>query len=241
MNGVITHSVIGSDTFLVKSLYSPTQLFYPLPYTYNDQWASDFTITNTTYYNGFPFLTTYAYHTEAVTVDAWGNMTMPGGVVVAALRVRRDDRYTSPSPPFYVRTVSYSFMSKFGDMVEATAIDTNVSNSGVIQTEGVSWRRSDLVSVGKEDYTPAKYSLSQNYPNPFNPSTNISFSVGTYSHTFLRVYDILGREVETIFSGVLSAGNYTKQWNAKNYPSGVYFYRLQAGTFTETKKLVLLK
>ena len=106
---------------------------------------------------------------------------------------------------------------------------------------------------------PSGYSLSQNYPNPFNPSTSISFSVGTYSYTSLRVYDMLGREVTIIFSGEMSAGSYTKQWNANGMPSGVYFYRLsvvpsarrdlvptegrngQSGYFTETKKLVLLR
>ena len=83
--------------------------------------------------------------------------------------------------------------------------------------------------------------LDQNYPNPFNPSTNISFSVGTFSHTSLRVFDVLGREVATVFSGTLSAGSYTKQWNAEGSPSGVYFYHLQAGPLSETKKLLLLK
>jgi polyhydroxybutyrate depolymerase len=85
------------------------------------------------------------------------------------------------------------------------------------------------------------FTLEQNFPNPFNPSTSISFSVGTYSQTSLRVYDMLGQEVATIFSGAIPAGSYTKQWNAEDLPSGIYFYRLQAGTFSETKKLVLVK
>ncbi|HEY6436511.1 MAG TPA: hypothetical protein VIY47_07970, partial [Ignavibacteriaceae bacterium] len=114
MNGVVIKAVIAPDTFLIKSVYSPTQVIFPLPFTYNTQWGSDFIITNTTYFNGSPFFTTIANHTETVLVDAWGNMTMPGGAVLQALRLRRDDRYTSPSPPFYVRTISYSFISKSG-------------------------------------------------------------------------------------------------------------------------------
>jgi Secretion system C-terminal sorting domain len=90
-------------------------------------------------------------------------------------------------------------------------------------------------------YHPVEFRLNQNYPNPFNPSTTIVFSVETYSHTSLRVYDLLGREVATIFSGELQAGNYAMRWNADSLPSGVYFYRLQAGSFTETKKLMLLR
>ena len=83
--------------------------------------------------------------------------------------------------------------------------------------------------------------LFQNYPNPFNPSTSISFSLPSESFVTLKVFDILGREVAVLVSEKLPAGNHTQQWHAKNLPSGVYIYRLQAGTFTQTRKLVLLK
>jgi hypothetical protein len=88
---------------------------------------------------------------------------------------------------------------------------------------------------------PIKYELKQNYPNPFNPSTSFSFSMEIYGSTSLRLYDVLGREVAVIFSKILPAGSYTKQWNAEGLSSGIYFYRLQAGSFTDTKKLVLLR
>ncbi len=88
---------------------------------------------------------------------------------------------------------------------------------------------------------PNKYSLSQNYPNPFNPSTTISFSLPSKSFVTLKVYDILGREIVTIVSEEMPAGRYSKQWNAANLSSGIYFYRLQAGSYTETKKMILLK
>jgi hypothetical protein len=84
-------------------------------------------------------------------------------------------------------------------------------------------------------------SLNQNYPNPFNPSTTFSFSLQSRSFVSLKVFDLLGREVAAIASEELSAGNYTRQWNASRLPSGVYFYRLQTGSSVETKKLVLLK
>ncbi|MDP1759858.1 MAG: T9SS type A sorting domain-containing protein [Candidatus Woesebacteria bacterium] len=88
---------------------------------------------------------------------------------------------------------------------------------------------------------PTHFSLDQNYPNPFNPTTTISFSLPSKSFVSLKVFDDLGREVSTVLSEVLSAGNYTRQWNASDLTSGIYFYRLQAGSFTETKKLVLLR
>jgi lysophospholipase L1-like esterase len=85
------------------------------------------------------------------------------------------------------------------------------------------------------------YILGQNYPNPFNPATTVSFSVPTQSFVSLKVYDTLGREVSTLLSGQLFAGMYSRQWNTAGLSSGVYFYRLQAGDFVETKKMLLLR
>ena len=88
---------------------------------------------------------------------------------------------------------------------------------------------------------PVLFSLYQNYPNPFNPTTTFSFALPIESFVSLKVFDIMGREVATIVSEELSAGTYTRQWNVLNISSGIYFYRLQAGSFTETKKLILLR
>jgi len=97
------------------------------------------------------------------------------------------------------------------------------------------------VEVKNELVVPTGFSLCQNYPNPFNPSTSISFSLPSRLFVSLKVFDLIGREVATIVSEEMSAGTYSRQWNAANMSSGIYFYRLQAGSFTETKRLVLLK
>ena len=97
-------------------------------------------------------------------------------------------------------------------------------------------------SVNTEDrLNTMSYKLAQNYPNPFNPSTTITFSVPKETHVTLRIYDILGREITTLVNEKLQAGSYSKVWNATGYSSGVYFYRIEAGEFTETKKINLLK
>lgn len=83
--------------------------------------------------------------------------------------------------------------------------------------------------------------LDQNYPNPFNPNTTISFTIPSKVFVTLKVFDIMGRTITTIVSKELSAGNYIEQWHAADLSSGVYFYRLQAGNFVQTKKLLLLK
>jgi F5/8 type C domain/Secretion system C-terminal sorting domain len=89
--------------------------------------------------------------------------------------------------------------------------------------------------------TPSEYVLNQNYPNPFNPSTVISYRLSITSRVSLKVYDVLGREVATLVDGHQAAGNHSVTFDARKLPSGVYLYRLQAGSFSATKKLLLLK
>jgi photosystem II stability/assembly factor-like uncharacterized protein len=93
---------------------------------------------------------------------------------------------------------------------------------------------------------PKTYSLSQNYPNPFNPATNIRFSLpnpseGGAMNTKLIVYDALGREVATLINEQLKPGSYEVEWDASNYPSGVYFYRLATEVYSQTRKMILIK
>lgn len=88
---------------------------------------------------------------------------------------------------------------------------------------------------------PKKYELSQNYPNPFNPSTSIKFSIPQSEIVSLKIYDIIGREVATLVNSKLSAGVFEYDFNASALSSGVYFYRLDAGSFTEIKKMLLVK
>jgi hypothetical protein len=109
---------------------------------------------------------------------------------------------------------------------------------------GSIWRRSlsEITSVKRlSTDLPTHFSLEQNFPNPFNPATTISFSLPSKSFVSLKVFDIIGREVATIVFEEMSTGIYSRQWNAENMSSGIYFYRLQVGSFIETKKLVLLR
>jgi len=85
------------------------------------------------------------------------------------------------------------------------------------------------------------FNLHQNYPNPFNPSTTISYSVPELSFVTLKVYDVLGNEILTLVNEEIPIGSYEVEFSATVLPSGIYFYRLQAGSFVETKKMVLLK
>ncbi|HEY5123237.1 MAG TPA: T9SS type A sorting domain-containing protein, partial [Ignavibacteria bacterium] len=94
---------------------------------------------------------------------------------------------------------------------------------------------------------PEKFSLYQNYPNPFNPTTKIKFDIATLSRgaggvlTSLKIYDITGREIQTLVNDKLNPGTYEVTFDAGNLPSGIYFYKLITNDFVENKKLVLIK
>jgi hypothetical protein len=91
------------------------------------------------------------------------------------------------------------------------------------------------------DIIPLDFSLHQNYPNPFNPTTKIKYSIPQLSNVIIKVFDILGNEIETLVNEEKQAGTYELTWDAENLVSGVYFYQLQTDSFVETRKMVLMK
>jgi photosystem II stability/assembly factor-like uncharacterized protein len=116
---------------------------------------------------------------------------------------------------------------------------TAVGEGGTIlrtNTGGVTAVKEELVSI-----LPSDFALMQNYPNPFNTSTTIQYAVGKSGLVSLTVYDLLGQEVAVLVDGERPAGIHSVVWDASTQASGVYFYRLQADTFIDTKKLILLK
>jgi len=110
-------------------------------------------------------------------------------------------------------------------------------------TGGATWYQNN------SDFLPSSFSLSQNYPNPFNPTTSIKYQIKELSspHVLggdlvqIKVYDILGKEIETLVNEKQSPGTYEVTWDASAFPSGVYFYRLEAGDFKQTNKMILIK
>lgn len=92
-----------------------------------------------------------------------------------------------------------------------------------------------------EKIVPDKYSLGQNYPNPFNPATKIDFTISKNDFVSIKVYDISGKEITTLVNSQLNKGSYTVDFDATNISTGVYFYKITSGSFTETKKMLLIK
>ena len=124
------------------------------------------------------------------------------------------------------------------------------SDENIVKPGHYSYRLKQVDFDGKYAYSevaeidikkPITYYLSQNYPNPFNPSTTIEFSTPERSHVSLKVYDVLGNEVATLVDGWMGSTNHKVIFNADKLASGIYYYTLSAGSFTSTKKLILLK
>ncbi|RKZ00273.1 MAG: hypothetical protein DRQ13_00760 [Ignavibacteriae bacterium] len=139
----------------------------------------------------------------------------------------------------------YSSQLQVGDIlkVRATATDETIFNNIVHYPDSgyalIHVLPSTVdVSNPEQLYT---YSLKQNYPNPFNPSTTISYQIPEISFVTIKVYDVLGNEVATLVNKENPIGSYEVEFNASSLSSGIYFYRLQAGNFVETKKMVLLR
>jgi len=170
-----------------------------------------------------------------------------------------------------VGSIDYEFTDPLQPPVDSTFFSLHTEPDIVVDDRGgkylvtlfdnrVYLRTKDVVTSVRADdrASPGEFRLWQNYPNPFNPKTAISFSVphsGTrsrpdgsrvgqlsaVSQTSIIIYDLLGREVATLVNEKLEPGMYTRTWDASGMPSGVYFYRLRAGSFVNTKKLVLLR
>lgn len=108
----------------------------------------------------------------------------------------------------------------------------------------LSYIKFDLIAVDVENEVenlPSEFSLNQNYPNPFNPLTHISWQSPTSGWQTLKIYDVLGNEIATLVDEYRNAGYYELEFDASNLPSGIYFYKLNTGNYTDTKKLILLK
>jgi len=103
------------------------------------------------------------------------------------------------------------------------------------------YQQTTITDVENEEIIPTVFKLEQNYPNPFNPSTRIKFAVPERSNVLIKVYDILGSEVATLVNEEMDAGWYENNFNAAGLSSGVYLFRMEAGNFISTKKMIYLR
>ncbi|RKY99466.1 MAG: hypothetical protein DRQ13_02200, partial [Ignavibacteriae bacterium] len=95
--------------------------------------------------------------------------------------------------------------------------------------------------INPKNILPAEYALEQNFPNPFNPTTKIKYSIPQPANVVIKVYDVLGNEIATLVNEEKPVGSFEVEFDASKLVSGIYFYRLQAGNYVETKKMILIK
>jgi len=136
-------------------------------------------------------------------------------------------------------SASFILRSTVGEPFIGKSINaTNQQNIGFWYV----YKQSTITEVEKEDeIIPTVFKLEQNYPNPFNPSTIIKFAVPERSSVLIKIYDILGGEVITLVNEEMDSGWYRREFNASGYSTGVYIYRMQAGNYISTKKMILVK
>lgn len=200
--------------------------------------------------------------TKTIRLKIQGGPGVAGGLNVAAKNgvlntilgsgvQKIGDELTHASPKnFTADTVSWSFTytapsTPGADTLYAVGNSVNLNGS----TSGDQWnfriRHAVKIfspsSITNVNETAKNYSLSQNFPNPFNPVTSIKFSIPNNNFVTLKVYDILGNEIVTLINKNLRQGEYKVDFNASNYSSGIYVYKIIAGNFSETKRMTLVK
>ncbi len=194
------------------------------------------------------------YNPEGDTL--WINRYQSHNIEPKALAIDSDNNIYALSRKFIVKYDSEGNEEWVEDYLGSYAIDIAVDKRKNIYVTGFdsfSGTGFDILTVKYSHVTDVKeplssnipkgFSLSQNYPNPFNPSTWIKYEIPDYGghKVELKVYDVMGKEIATLVDNQQSPGTYEVEWNADNYPSGIYFYRLSTGTYTDAKKMLLLK
>jgi hypothetical protein len=186
----------------------------------------------------------YEIQNTTTTYDAYGTIVLPIGTF-SCLRATSVNVIEFHAPGGSIpndTSISFTWYTKEGHECGVSVVNSS-QTSGSIQVDHVSYTEVNATtSVPSGPIGVAKtFSLAQNYPNPFNPSTQIQFSVPKAGYVTLKVYDMLGREVATLINGQLVPSSYSITWNAANVASGVYLYKLDAGSYSATKKMVLMK
>ena len=244
----------GTSSFLGPIVYqrthTPSDITYALPSTFGTTWNSVYTSTEVITLNGNPISTTSNNHNASYVVDAYGPMTLPGGYVEDALRIRKYDSTST------WKAVSYIFLAKSGASVQLSPSQSFPPDTGTIAVTSVTWNGPLPTGIEETPVTPTEYLLRQNFPNPFNPTTTIRFAMPQRAHVTLAVFNMLGQQVAALFQGEQEAGYHEVQFNASGLASGMYICRLLvrpldsavgrdsrsgAGEFVLTTKLHLVK
>jgi hypothetical protein len=220
--------------------------------------------------NGQPFSPINTVHLAGGTSPLqWPSLGWPNGEINLMIPLYDDGTHgdkvasdmifstTAQFPAYTVFLVSYKFGINFGDDANNQGGNDNENAIGAnhqfnlfptawycetLDTFGIMLLKDFVSDVDPiAEVVPSDYSLEQNYPNPFNPSTTINFSIPVAGFVTLDIYNAIGQKVASLVNETKSAGNYSVDFNASTLTSGIYFYKISSGNFTETKKMILMK
>ncbi len=154
--------------------------------------------------------------------------------------------YAQLNIPSSVISSGGSFISGSNNQINGTLAQSfigNISSSNNINLIGFWYTTEGFITdiQEEENIIPSEFFLSQNYPNPFNPATKIKYGVKERINIRIAIFNTIGEEVNLLINETKEPGSYEIEFNASSLPSGVYFYRLQAGVYVETRKMILLK
>jgi hypothetical protein len=218
--------------------YNPTSLIMPVPLTYpHSPWTRVYQYE----IEVIPGFVSTIRDSAVITLDGWGTLTTQYGTfqVLRTLEQHWRTEWLNGQNPTYHQSVSYAWFDERGITILSytnPSDSINFTTASIVEAE-ISPSSTERISSS----VPENFQLAQNYPNPFNPNTKIQFSIPEQKFVTLEVFNALGEKVSLLISQELNAGIYELDWNAKGLQSGIYFYTLTAGSFTLTRKMVLLK
>jgi hypothetical protein len=192
--------------------------FYDYPSVGQRDTLLSLTFKNVTASDTFKFDYSYAQYLSSYTDSLIVNMSTDGGQ-------------------------TFTTIFEEGGYYLSTAAATTLSYAPTSSTQWYTYYypMSEILTLSPVKPAPETYKLYQNYPNPFNPKTNIKFDLPNNAFVSIKIYDILGREIKNLVNEKMSAGSHTIEFTASNFASGIYFYRIIAGSYTEVKKMALIK
>jgi len=213
--------------------YYPYKIDFRLPLTYQTAWKDTTELTETV----GSYTVNQTFQTDAV-VDGYGTLKLPNASE-SCLRIKVTETIITNLPYQQSKeTIGYiSYITKSGDTSALINLDQNGNPKSAVYLEpGIATPIENSPSA-----IASGYHLNQNYPNPFNPSTVISYDLKTAGQVKLDIYNALGQLVANLVNSTESAGTHNVTFNASQLNSGLYFYKLQAGNFSQTRKMMLIK
>ena len=235
-NGLMGEPTGGGSGTSLKDTYTPADRWSVFPSTINTSWTSAYTDTQIVTLFGVPQTPVVVSHNITYIIDGYGPMKLPDGKTYDALRIRKQDRRSNGT------IAAYIWLAKNGVSVQLGTVDTLPPLTGTVAVNTVQWNGPVTpMAVAASNAIPVQYALEQNYPNPFNPSTTIRYGLPNHAQVSLFVFNTLGQQVAQLVNGEVEAGYHEVTFDGGNLASGVYLYRMKAGSYVETKRLLLIR